>query len=64
MQALLRSYRRLYQQMGWACPILIADDSQVAYKTRIEAEFGDLVTDYICLPFNVGLSAGRNALLD
>lgn len=56
---LLRSCCR----MGWACPILIADDSQVPYKTRIEAEFGNLVTDYICLPFDVGLSAGRNALL-
>jgi len=64
LQTLLGSYRRLYQTMGWVCPILIADDSQAPYKTRIEAEFGDLVTDYICLPFNVGLSAGRNTLLD
>jgi glycosyltransferase involved in cell wall biosynthesis len=45
-------------------PILIADDSKVPYRDTILEAYGDLVTEYLCLPFNVGLSAGRNALLD
>lgn len=64
LEAVLRSYQRIHRKMGWACPILIADDSREPYKKNIEAEFGDLVTEYICLPFNSGGSVGRNALLD
>ena len=45
-------------------PVLIADDSKAPYRNTVLNEYGDLVTEYLCLPFNVGLSAGRNALLD
>lgn len=45
-------------------PILIADDSKTPYRDTILERHGDLVSEYVCLPFNVGLSAGRNALLD
>lgn len=45
-------------------PVLIADDSREPSQASIQDAYGDLITDYICLPFNVGLSAGRNALLD
>lgn len=60
LAALLRSYRR----MGWQCPVVIADDSRMPYKARMEAALGDVITHYICLPFDVEASAGRNALLD
>ena len=45
-------------------PVLVADDSETPYRERILDTYGHLVTEYLTLPFNVGLSAGRNALLD
>ena len=44
--------------------VLVADDSKKPYRESILDTYGDLVDEYITLPFNVGLSAGRNALLD
>jgi len=45
------------------CPVLIADDSEDPYKDAILSTFGDLVDEYIVLPFDTGLSKGRNELL-
>jgi glycosyltransferase involved in cell wall biosynthesis len=44
-------------------PILVADDSREPYRDAVLDEFGDIVDDYIVLPFNVGISRGRNELL-
>lgn len=44
-------------------PVLVADDSNTPYRDSIMRDYGDLIDEYLCLPFNVGLSAGRNALL-
>lgn len=46
------------------CPVLVADDSRDPYRDAILAQFGDLVDEYIVLPFNSGVSKGRNELLD
>ena len=52
------------EKMTFPCPVLIADDSELPYKDDIEQKYGSLVTDYIILPFDSGLSKGRNALVD
>lgn len=46
------------------CPVLIADDSKTPYRDDICSSYGDIVDEYVVLPFNVGVSAGRNALLE
>jgi GT2 family glycosyltransferase len=49
---------------GWDdLPILIADDSQNPYKEYILKHYGDIVDGYLLLPFDSGLSKGRNELL-
>ena len=49
---------------GYAdCPIFVADDSKEPYRTPIMDRYGDLIDEYITLPFDSGLSKGRNALL-
>jgi len=45
-------------------PVLVADDSKSPYKDAILREYSDIVDEYIVLPFDVGLSKGRNALLE
>lgn len=45
------------------CPILIADDSKEPYRDAILDQYGDIVDSYIVLPFDSGLSKGRNELL-
>jgi len=52
------------RQKGFDGPVLVADDSKEPYRDTILDEYSNVVTEYVCLPFNVGLSAGRNALLD
>jgi hypothetical protein len=50
---------------GYAdCPVLIADDSKVPYRDIIIEKYGDIVDEYVVLPFNSGLSKGRNELLN
>lgn len=44
-------------------PIFIADDSKVPYKDNILKEFSDLNIKYFNMPFNSGVSKGRNLLL-
>jgi glycosyltransferase involved in cell wall biosynthesis len=44
-------------------PVLVADDSKTPYKDAILQEYGDVVDQYIILPFDSGLSKGRNELL-
>ena len=60
LRQLLTSIR---EQFGSAYPVLVADDSSQPYRDEILREYDDVVTDYIVLPFNTGVSAGRNALL-
>jgi len=60
LRRLLDSIRK----KGLDCPILIADDSREPYKDAILDTYGDLVTEYVVLPFNSGVSKGRNVLLD
>ncbi len=57
---LLESVRR----HGLRSRILIADDSRRPYGAQIRAAFPDLAITYCELPFDVGLSAGRNRLLE
>lgn len=53
------------QKMGLTdCPILIADDSRHPYRAEMLQQFGDLITEYITLPFDFGTSAGRNTLVE
>lgn len=56
---LLRSLKKLNCQL----PILIADDSRKPYRDKILSGFPDLDIHYYVLPFDSGLSAGRNFLL-
>ena len=48
---------------GWQGPVLVGDDSRRPYRDPILARYGGLVTEYLCMPFDIGLSAGRNLLL-
>ena len=57
---LLRSIQRL--QMPY--PVLIADDSRQSSKALVEKLFPALNITYLELPFDTGLSAGRNILVD
>ena len=61
LKRLLQSIR---SQALTGCPILVADDSRTPYEAEIMAEYDDVVDIYLSLPFNSGVSAGRNALLD
>ena len=61
LKQLLDSIR---EQFGSTYPVLVADDSTEPYRDEILNEYGDIVTEYIVLPFNTGVSAGRNALLE
>jgi len=56
---LLESIRRA----GWRMPIFVADDSREPYGRAARAAFPDLDLRYFELPFDVGISAGRNRLL-
>jgi GT2 family glycosyltransferase len=58
--ALLESVRAL----GLTLPVLVADDSKKPQGEQIRQRFSDLNLDYQDLPFDMGLSAGRNHLLD
>jgi GT2 family glycosyltransferase len=49
---------------GYAeCPILVADDSEEPYRGPILEQYQGLVDAYVTLPFDSGLSKGRNELL-
>lgn len=50
-------------QARWQGPVLICDDSGTPYRDRILTRFANLVTEYHSMPFDIGLSAGRNLLL-
>ncbi len=60
------SLRRLLKSIhgaGHAGPVLIADDSRAPSAEAAQSEFPDLIAGFVALPFNSGVSAGRNALL-
>lgn len=61
LRTLLKSISASYYK---GCVILIADDSKESYKDQILNEFVDLPIEYYVLPFDAGLSAGRNYLLE
>jgi glycosyltransferase involved in cell wall biosynthesis len=49
---------------GYAdCPIFVADDSKEPYRDEVMAQYADLVDEYVVLPFDSGVSKGRNELL-
>lgn len=56
---LLDSIENRYPQ----CPVLICDDSREPIRDRVLGRYGAQVDAYTTLPFDSGLSAGRNALL-
>lgn len=50
---------------GYAqCPVFVADDSEEPYRDAILDQYGDVVDEYIVLPFHSGVSKGRNELLE
>jgi GT2 family glycosyltransferase len=61
--SLIRLLRSL-ENAGCRLSILIADDSRCPYKKEILGRFPALDIHYYTLPFDSGLSAGRNALLE
>ena len=61
--SLMRLLRSL-ENAGCRLSILIADDSRFPYKKEILLRFPSLDIHYYTLPFDSGLSAGRNALLE
>lgn len=52
------------RKQGITNRILIADDSRVPYRDEILEAFTDLNIAYYVLPFDSGLSAGRNYLIE
>jgi glycosyltransferase involved in cell wall biosynthesis len=53
----LNTYARQY-------PIIVADDSKISAETAIKKQFPALAITWLNLPFDTGLSAGRNALVN
>lgn len=62
-EALTRLLRSIREQGYTDCPVLVADDSKQPYKESVMEKFGSLVDEYVVLPFNSGVSRGRNVLL-
>lgn len=60
----LRNLLRSIEQKGLTNPILIADDSKVGIEADIKSEFPCLHITYLSLPFDSGLSEGRNRLVN
>ena len=52
------------KQSYGCCPILIADDSENPYDEYILKKHGNIIDRYIKLPFDSGVSKGRNKLLE
>lgn len=63
-QALERLLGSISAQGYAGCPVLVADDSKEPYRDAIMDQYGDLVDEYVVLPFDSGVSRGRNELLD
>ena len=61
--SLIRLLRSL-ERAGCKLSILIADDSRCPYQEEITRHFPSLDITYHTLPFDSGLSAGRNYLLE
>jgi glycosyltransferase involved in cell wall biosynthesis len=60
LMRLLSSIADRYPQ----CPVLIADDSRTPTRDEVLRQYGTQIQEYVTLPFDSGLSAGRNALLE
>lgn len=52
------------QKLASDYPVAIADDSEHSYRDEILAKFPRLSISYFRLPFDSGLSKGRNCLLN
>lgn len=61
--ALLNLLRSI-KQLQLTYPIFIADDSRVSSEKIIKQAFPDLTITYLNLPFDTGLSEGRNILVN
>lgn len=59
LKALLRSLQHHCPQ----CPVLVADDGRDNLEQQLRLEFPRLRLSYFHLPFDTGLSAGRNYLV-
>ena len=57
LKDLLVSIRKFYPQT----PIIVADDSKIPYTPQMARDFSNI--ECISLPFDVGISVGRNAML-
>lgn len=62
-QALDRLLASLRRHGYGDCPVLIADDSNDPYRDAVMRTHGDIVDEYVVLPFDTGVSKGRNELL-
>lgn len=62
-QALERLLESIDAQGYEDCPVLVADDSKDPYRETILDKYGHVVDEYLVLPFNSGVSKGRNELL-
>lgn len=63
-QALERLLDSIAAQGYANCPILVADDSEESYREPVMAQYEGLVDEYVVLPFDSGVSKGRNELLE
>lgn len=52
------------RKKGLKYPVIIADDSKISGEAAVKKLFPDLNITYINLPFDSGLSAGRNTLVN
>lgn len=61
-KSLLRLLKSIVK-MNYNYPIIIVDDSKIKSREIVEL-FEDLDINYICTEFDIGLSKGRNILID
>lgn len=45
-------------------PVIIADDSANSSRKKVLSRFSDMIVEFVDLPFDSGVSRGRNRLLD
>lgn len=62
-KSLIKLLRSL-EKLNCSLPVLIADDSEKPYRDEVLSRFPNMNIAYYVLPFDTGLSAGRNKLLN
>ncbi len=60
----LKNLLQSISKLGLKYPILVADDSRISLEREIKSEFSDLEITWLSLPFDTGLSEGRNILVN